>query len=315
MPGSVMPPDHVGRLAEWSNAYVHRSAVPGSTPGNSSSSKNENTSEKNEYYKGKEKAPGASNISARGPSFGAIDGVFHRAPVRPLPRAGQADDVLQHFRENPHTSQRRAAAALNMSKTTIQRILADDNGILNQALRVEDPPRRLEYCNWLVGQPEPEAFVGRVLWSDECNFDNKANVNRHNAHYWSDVNPHWMRTVNFQDQWSVNCWGGVLGENVIGPHFFDDFVVYATSTPPLHRDQRHYPRTIPYRDSGKSDCQLRLADGILEYGNGSPSMVYRSKEGVREGHITTVCGHGPSSVIPNHQNKLVVTTPKRLNDT
>ncbi|KAK3910595.1 Homeobox protein ceh-9 [Frankliniella fusca] len=71
-------------------------------------------------------------------------------------------------------------------------------------------------------------------------------------------------------------------------------------------------RTIPYRDSGKSDCQLRLADGTLEYGNGSPSMVYHSKEGVRKGHITTVCGHGPSSVTPNQQNKLVVTTPRRL---
>ncbi|KAE8746246.1 hypothetical protein FOCC_FOCC007118 [Frankliniella occidentalis] len=42
-------------------------------------------------------------------------------------------------------------------------------------------------------------------------------------HYWSDVNPHWMRTVDFQGQyqWSINCWGGVLGEQVIGPHFFD----------------------------------------------------------------------------------------------
>ncbi|KAE8747084.1 hypothetical protein FOCC_FOCC006222 [Frankliniella occidentalis] len=156
----------------------------------------------------------------------AIDGVFHRPPVMPRPRNAQAEDVLEHFRENPHTSQRRAADALGMSKTTIQRILADEKFhpfklVLNQGLRVGDPPRRMEYSQWLVDRPEPEAFAGRVLWSDECIFDNKANVNRHNMHYWSDVNPHWMRTVDFQDQWSINCWGGVLGEQVIGPHFFD----------------------------------------------------------------------------------------------
>ena len=64
-------------------------------------------------------------------------------------------------------------------------------------------------------------FLSHVLFSDEANFANTGNVNRHNMHYWANENLRWMRTVPFQHPWSVNCWCSIDGDHVIGPYFFE----------------------------------------------------------------------------------------------
>lgn len=46
-------------------------------------------------------------------------------------------------------------------------------------------------------------------------------LNRHNCHYWSDVNPHWYRTVDNQHRWSLNVWCGIVNGYLIGPYFFN----------------------------------------------------------------------------------------------
>jgi hypothetical protein len=46
-------------------------------------------------------------------------------------------------------------------------------------------------------------------------------VNRHNIHYCSIDNPHWVRHVDCQVRWSINVWGGIIREHVLGPHFFE----------------------------------------------------------------------------------------------
>ena len=64
-------------------------------------------------------------------------------------------------------------------------------------------------------------FLRHVLFSDEANFANAGNVNRHNMHYWTNENPQWMRTVPFQHQWSVNCWCVIVGDHVIDPYIIE----------------------------------------------------------------------------------------------
>ncbi|XP_046683651.1 uncharacterized protein LOC124369643 [Homalodisca vitripennis] len=59
-----------------------------------------------------------------------------------------------------------------------------------------------------------------VLFSDEATFVSTGEVNRHNVYYWSDNNPHWMRTADHQRRWSLNVWCGILSSKIIGPHFF-----------------------------------------------------------------------------------------------
>lgn len=59
------------------------------------------------------------------------------------------------------------------------------------------------------------------MFTDEATFKSNGTVNRHNMHYYSTTNPHWMRPVDNQRGWSLNVWGGILGTRKIGPYFFE----------------------------------------------------------------------------------------------
>ena len=93
---------------------------------------------------------------------------------------------------------------------------------LTQQLERNDFNSRLLFCQWAQStlQQDP-SFFSYVLFSDEATFKNTGELNRHNCHYWSRVNPLWQRSVPFQKQWSLNVWAGIIGEYIIGPYFFD----------------------------------------------------------------------------------------------
>jgi hypothetical protein len=42
----------------------------------------------------------------------------------------------------------------------------------------------------------------------------------HNLHYWEIQNPHWMREQDIKNRWSLNVWGGVVNNRIVGPFFF-----------------------------------------------------------------------------------------------
>ena len=93
---------------------------------------------------------------------------------------------------------------------------------LHQDLYGNDFLKRVNFCNWIRRRMRTGvSFLSHVLFSNEANFANTGNVNRHNMHYWANENPRWMRTVPFQHPWSVNCWCSIVGDHVIGPYFFE----------------------------------------------------------------------------------------------
>lgn len=95
--------------------------------------------------------------------------------------------------------------------------------VLHQALKEEDFNRRLDYCHWMLGMiRENREFLFQILWTDEATFNSDGRVNRHNMHYWSAENPHWLREVQHQGRWSLNVWCGILGGRIIGPYFFEE---------------------------------------------------------------------------------------------
>lgn len=93
---------------------------------------------------------------------------------------------------------------------------------LHQELTPNDFQKRLDFCNWCLIQcdRDPE-FVHNVLWTDEAQFCRNANVNLHNAHYWSDTNPHWLRQHRHQVTWAANVWCGIFRGHIVGPYFID----------------------------------------------------------------------------------------------
>ena len=135
--------------------------------------------------------------------------------------------VLEEVENNPQTSTRAIAADVGASHTTVRKVLIKHcfhpfKACLNQELLQADYGRRNAFCNWILGRANPREFVKHLMMSDECSFSSDGHVNRHNMHYWSSENPHWMREVQNQGRWTINVWCGVLGDQVIGPFFFDD---------------------------------------------------------------------------------------------
>ena len=135
--------------------------------------------------------------------------------------------VLLTVTEDPNISQSKIGEAVDMSERSVQRILKKNRCHayhiqLHQALTDIDFHRRTEFCTWASVKIQADPmFFNYVLFSDEATFHNSGSVNRHNFHYYSTENPRIIRQIDNQHQWSLNVWGGIIGDVIIGPHFFN----------------------------------------------------------------------------------------------
>lgn len=105
---------------------------------------------------------------------------------------------------NPHLSQRQISHELNISKSKVQQILKKNHWhpyhiSLHQELSDADKVQRVAFCRWAQTQiADDPTFFERVMFSDEATFQNTGELNRHNCHYYSEVNPHWVRHIDNQ---------------------------------------------------------------------------------------------------------------------
>lgn len=161
--------------------------------------------------------------------FNETGNVAYKPPV--LPKRAIHDDnqlsVILAVEENPNTSQQNISELVGISERSVGRILKQHNYHpykihMHQELKDRDFEKRMRFCNWAKSKLRRDpAFFERVLFSDEASFQKNGFVNRHNFHYYATENPHIIRETHSQDRWSVNVWGGIIGEHVIGPHFFE----------------------------------------------------------------------------------------------
>lgn len=136
-------------------------------------------------------------------------------------------NILAFFEAHPQASLREASSQAGVPLSTVWRV-AKEAGLhpyhvqLHQPLEQRDFGSRLHYANWLLHTvDEDPQFSRNVMWTDEANFSRDAQVNLHNAHYWSAINPHWLRKTHHQYKWSLNVWCGICDGTVIGPVFLD----------------------------------------------------------------------------------------------
>lgn len=139
-------------------------------------------------------------------------------------RLDAEDDVLERVEANPGVSTRRLAVQTNLSRSMIWRIL-HEQGFYPfhvqkvQALKPEDFPRRVQFCEWLLHQNDVDGhFVRKILATDEAGFTREGVHNSHNTHIWSIENPHAIQENRFQEQFSVNVWMGIVDDHLIGPY-------------------------------------------------------------------------------------------------
>ncbi|KAJ8946457.1 hypothetical protein NQ318_014445 [Aromia moschata] len=85
-----------------------------------------------------------------------------------------------------------------------------------------DISRSRYHCEQMMQMIDDNTLqIENVLFTIESTFTLHGHVNRQNCRYWSRENPHWMRELHTQNPEKVNVWGGIIGENIIGPFFID----------------------------------------------------------------------------------------------
>lgn len=156
--------------------------------------------------------------------FRSTGSVHARQYKRKNPTTNEDNEIniLAAIAVNPHVSTRKIAREAGISQSSVIRILARHKFhpfhiSLHQELHGNDFQNRINFCQW--GLLQNHSFFSNVLFTDEATFTNHGSINLRNAHYWSVDNPHWLREIDHQRQWSVNVWCGILNDKVIGPYF------------------------------------------------------------------------------------------------
>lgn len=195
--------------------------------------------------------------NARHPDRKTIKHLVRRAEqgsmIRKRRKTGTRENIVLGVRaviaEDPHISTREIQRRHGVPKSTVNRVLKSSkfhpyHVHLTQTLEVGDYARRFNFCRWAENHMRRNPFFfNHVLFSDEAKFDNMGGVNLHNAHYYSDENPHWQRDHRTQRRWSLNVWAGIIGDYVVGPMFYNENLtgplylnILRNEVPPLLED-------------------------------------------------------------------------------
>jgi len=157
--------------------------------------------------------------------------------------------VLGRVTNEPQISIREIELETDISRSSIQRILKKAKFRpykihLHQGLEPGDYDRRITFLAWLAMARE-DGYVNKILWSDESRFHNNGTVNKHNCHYWSSNNPHWMRATHFQRIWGINVWCGIIDGFILGPKFYEGTLTGAMYLQFLEDELPDYLEDIP----------------------------------------------------------------------
>lgn len=144
------------------------------------------------------------------------------------------EDIIQSFEENPHISLRKAAALHSVSHVSVRNVVKVEKRMKpykpqkGQRLCAPDFDKRAQFCAGLLQDLESGTIAQpTILWSDESLFHRKGFVNKQTYRWWSQTNPNWYLDNSEVGGPKVMVWAGILGEDIIGPYFFDDNIVNA----------------------------------------------------------------------------------------
>lgn len=133
--------------------------------------------------------------------------VAKRERERPQRTEENVVGVLARVAIEPSVSIRTIEREMGISRASIQRILKEHKmhpykWFLTQELNEQDFVRRIDFLDDMdtLLDRDPDALQ-HILWTDESRFYNTGVVNRHNCHYWSAANPHWIHELANQREY------------------------------------------------------------------------------------------------------------------
>lgn len=117
-------------------------------------------------------------------------------------------NITTYVRLHLHASCRQISRESGMSVGSVINILHEYKFhpyYMHQDLRGNDFLNRVNFYNWILRKIDRNPlFLFSLMFSDECTFTITGQCNRHNMHYWSEINPYWMRQIPHQHPWSLN---------------------------------------------------------------------------------------------------------------
>ena len=97
------------------------------------------------------------------------------------------------------------------------------------ALQPNDRPAREAFARTvLLRLVDDCSYLSRICFSDEATFHVCGMVNRHNVRIWGRENPTEVLEVE-RNSPKVNVWCGLTNDMVIGPFFFNEPTITATT--------------------------------------------------------------------------------------
>lgn len=136
--------------------------------------------------------------------------------------------VLAYFAAHPTASINDCQRNVGLGRSTIWKILHNHKYkpysiMLVQHLKEVDFEKRVLFCESMLLriQEEPD-FLQRMIWSDEAKFTKNGIYNKHNSHYWSNINTNEIREVRFQEVWQFNVYCAIKNDEVLVVHIYDE---------------------------------------------------------------------------------------------
>ncbi|XP_076664965.1 uncharacterized protein LOC143367224 [Andrena cerasifolii] len=143
---------------------------------------------------------------------------------------GTIESIIDAVEADPTVSMRDLSRRLNVSSTTVHRILRDRmlhpyKYVQVQHLHAGDYIQRVQYSRWLLGEMlRNPSFTKYILRADEALFDREGCFNSHNIHVWSDENLLALRPRAAQVRWSINLWTSIWATLSLGQHVLPDLM-------------------------------------------------------------------------------------------
>ncbi|ERL95747.1 hypothetical protein D910_00207, partial [Dendroctonus ponderosae] len=173
---------------------------------------------------------------------------------KPITRKSVTEDeenvftVIGSVIENPNVSQNLISKSTNISQSKLSKstpFILIKFGFAKNFMEMVLKTELSFACGWVLDKvAENEKFFENVLFRYECTFHNNGLVNRHNFHYYFVTNPRTYRVIKNQNRWSVNVWGGILGQYLIGLYFFEG---HLNVSPVSHKQSLNIIRRIPFQ--------------------------------------------------------------------
>jgi Helix-turn-helix domain (DUF4817) len=155
---------------------------------------------------------------------------LQNVPVPVRQRNARSEENIAAVRESvandPNVSIPRRSQQLEISQTTLWRILRKDLGLraykiaLTQELKVTDHRMRRIFSDWALEQLETDPeFHKKIITSDEAHFWLNGFVNKQNCRIWSEANPQVIHEQPLHPE-KLTVWCAFHAGGVIGPYFF-----------------------------------------------------------------------------------------------